>query len=151
MSLTVLVHEMGHAIMYLIFFRDKNWHITIGKGRPIIKLKKLTVRVLPTTGFFNCTPKYKGSKFQYIMMLAGGPLANVFSIILLIFLLQIIKNNELTFEQQNFGWFLGFTFWAHVCQFIFTAIPMKYSFGPYNGYISDGMRILKKAREKSNS
>ncbi len=142
---------MGHAIMYIIFFRDKNWNIAIGKGIPIIKLKKFTVRVLPATGFFNCTPKYKGSKFQYIMMFLGGPLANLLSIALLIFLSHIIKANEPTLGQQNFAWFLRFAFWAHVFQFIFTAIPMKYSFGPYKGYISDGMRILKKAREKSNS
>ena len=145
------VHEMGHAIMYCIFFREKNWHITIGTGRLIVKLKKFTIKALPIKGFIKYVSKYKGSKFQYIMVSLGGPLANVFSIVLLIFLLQIIKANELTIEQQNFVWFLKFTFWAHVSQFIMTSIPMKYSFWPYNGYISDGMSILKKAREKSNS
>lgn len=151
MFLVILVHEVGHAIMCQILFRDKNWHIRIGTGRPIIKLKKFTVRVFPISGFCNFTPKYKGSKFQYIMIYLGGPLANVFSIVLLIFLLQIIKANELTFEQRNLVWFLEFTFWTNVGQFVCTVVPMKYPFWPYKGYISDGMRILKLVRESSKS
>ena len=149
--LVYLVHEMGHVLMYRIFFRGKDWHITIGTGRIIIKLKKFTVRVFPTKGFFNITSKYKGSKFQYIMMFLGGPLANVSFIILLSFLLKIIHDNELTFQQENLVWFLAFIFWANVSQFLFTVIPMKLSFWPFKGYISDGMRILKMVTENSKS
>lgn len=153
MFLVILVHEVGHAIMYLIFSRDKdkdkNWHITIGNGRTIIKLKKFIVKVFPITGYFNCDPEYKGSKFQYIMMLLGGPLANVLYIALLVFLLQIIKSNELTFEQRNLVWFLEFTFWTNVVQFVYTIVPMKYLFGPLKGHTSDGMKILNLSN-KSN-
>ena len=145
------VHEIGHALMCRIFFRDKDWHITIGTGRTIIKLKRFTLRVFPIMGFFDFESKYKGSKLQYIMMYLGGPLANVFFIVLLSFLSQIIRTNELKFEQLNLVWFLGFTFWANVSQFILTVVPMKYSFGLYKGHISDGMRILKKAIETRKS
>lgn len=151
MFCVILVHEMGHAIMYQIFFRDKDWYIEIGKGKPIIKLKKFTVRFLPISGFFNCEYKYKGSKLQYIMEYLGGPLANALSIILLIFLIRIIKTNELTLLQSNLIWFMSFAFWANVSQFIGTVIPMKYPFWPYKGCISDGMRILKEATESSKS
>lgn len=144
------VHEMGHAIMYRIFFRNKNWHISIGTGKLIIKLKKFTIKALPISGFINYELKHKGSKLQHIMVSLGGPLANVFFIVLLIFLSQTIKTSEQTLGQQNLLWFLGFAFWMNVNQFIFTAIPMKYSHWPYKGIISDGMSILKKVREKSN-
>lgn len=149
--LVILVHEMGHVIMYRIFFRDKDWHITIGTGRIIIKLKRFTLRVFPIRGSYDIESKYKGSKLQCIMMYLGGPLANVFFIVLLIFLSQIIKANELKFEHPNLVWFLGFTFWANVSQFFGAVVPMKYSFWPYKGGISDGMRILKKATEISKS
>ncbi|MDD4402717.1 MAG: M50 family metallopeptidase [Desulfitobacteriaceae bacterium] len=145
--LVVLVHEMGHALMYRIFFRDKDWNITIGTGRTIIKLKRFTLRVIPIRGFFGCEPKYKGSKLQYIMMYLGGPLSNVFFIVLLILLSKSIKANE----QPNLVWFLGFTFWANVSQFFLTVIPMKYWYWPYKGHISDGMRILEKAKETKKS
>lgn len=148
--LVTLVHEMGHAIMYQIFFKEKNWHITIGKGKPIINLKKFTIKALPIYGFINYELKHKGSKLQHIMTSLGGPLANVFFIVLLIFLSRTIKTSDPTLGQQNLLWFLGFTFWVHVNQFVFTAIPMKYSNWPYKGHISDGMRILKKVRENSN-
>lgn len=144
--LVILGHEMGHALMYRIFFRDKDWHITIGTGRTIIKLKKFTVGVFPVSGFFNNAPQYEGSKFQYIMMLLGGPLANVFFIVLLFFLSQTIKANGLAFEQKNLLWFLAFTFWTNVSQFVSAVVPIKFS-----DYISDGMRILKVAAETSKS
>lgn len=151
--LVTLVHEMGHALMCRIFFKDKNWHIAIGSGRTIIKHKNFTIRVFPIKGSYESKYKsiYKGSKFQYIMMYLGGPLANILFIVLLIFLLRIINAKELTFEQRNLVWFLSFMFWTNVSQFVGTVIPMKYSFGPYKGYISDGMRILNKVKETSNS
>jgi len=149
--LVTFVHEMGHALMYRIFFRNNDWHITIGTGRTIIKLKKFTVRLLVTTGSFNFPSKYKGSKFQYIMMLLGGPLVNVFFIVLLMSLARTNLANELTFVHYNLYWFLEFTFWAHVGQFVGTVVPMKLSFWPFKGYISDGMRILKMATKTSKS
>lgn len=139
MFLVIFGHEMGHALMYRIFFRNKDWHITIGTGRTIIKLKRFTLRVFPIMGFFDFESKYKGSKLQYIMMYLGGPLANVFFIIVLSFLSQIIKANQLKFEQPNLVWFLGFTFRANVFQFVGTVVPMKYLFWPYKGSLSDGI------------
>ena len=151
MFLVNLVHEMGHSLMYRIFFREKDWNITIGEGRTIIKLKKFTVRIFPISGYYNYESKYEGSKFQRIMVHLGGPLANVFFIVLLIFLLQIITANELTFEEKNLVWFLKFTFWFNVFQFVFTAIPMKYSSWPYVGCMSDGMQILNEVTKTRKS
>lgn len=139
-----LVHEFGHILMYRIFFCDKHWHITIGTGRTVFKLKRLTLKVIPLRAFYNVESKNDGSKLQDIMMHLGGPLANVFFIVLLIFLSQIIKAE---LELPNLVWFLGFTFWANVGQFVFTVVPMKYSFWPYIGFISDGMRILKRIKD----
>lgn len=139
---------MGHDIMYRIFFGDNDWHIRIGRGRTIIKLNKFTVNILPSSGFFKITSKKNRSKFQYIMMLLGGPLANLLSIILLAILFKITNASQLPFVKYNLTWFLAFIFWCNILQFIGTILPMKL---PFNGYISDGMRILYKARETNKS
>jgi hypothetical protein len=141
---------MGHAIMYRIFFKEKNWHVTIGKGKPIINLKKFTIRVIPLGGFCKYLSNYKGTKLQYIMASLGGQLANLLFIALLIFLSNIIKVNELTIEQQSLLSYLEFTILANVYSLVLSAIPIKLNFWPFNGYVSDGMRILKTVREKSN-
>lgn len=145
--LITLLHEMGHALMFRIFFRDKDWHITIGTGRTIISIGKFTIRAFPLTGFCEIAPKYKGSKFQYIMFFLGGPLTNLLFIILLSFMFKITKINELGFEQPNLVWILAFVFWANISQLVSTIIPLKIGFWPFKGYISDGMRIVKKAKE----
>lgn len=151
MFLSMLVHEMGHVLMYRIFFREKDWNITIGVGRTIIKFKKFTVRIFPISGYYNYESKDNGSKFKRIMMYLGGPLVNLLFIVLLRFLLQMITANKLTFEQKNLVWFLTFTFWFHVFQFVSSAVPMRYSFWPYEGYMSDGMEILKEATKTRKS
>lgn len=150
MFLVTLAHEMGHAIMYRIFFKENNWHITIGKGQPFINLKKFTIRAVPFGGVCKCTYNNKVNKFEDIMVSLGGPLANILSIAILYFLLNIVKANEPTLGQQNLLWVLNFIFLTNVYQFAFSVIPMKLSFWPFNGYTSDGMRILIKARVKSN-
>jgi hypothetical protein len=147
--LVFLAHESGHVLMYRIFFRDKQWHITIGVGRTLIKLKRLTLRAIPISGSYDGEFKNKGSKLQDIMTYLGGPLTNVFFIVLLIILSQILRANGLESELRNLVWVLGFAFWANVYQFFITIVPMEYLYWPYTGNISDGMKILKKAKEKS--
>lgn len=142
-------HEMGHVLMGRIFFRDKGWHIVIGTGRTIIKLKRFTFRVIPIRGTYGFESITKGSKLQYIMMYLGGPLANLFFIVLLIWLSQVIKASNL--ELTDLVIFLEYILWANIGQFAFTVIPMKYWYWPYKGYLSDGMKILMKATEKDGS
>lgn len=81
------------------------------------------------------------------MMLLGGPMANVAFILVLSILLRILSRRGLAVTQQNLVWFLPFTRWANVFQLIAAAIPLKFSIWPVKNYVSDGMRILLKARE----
>ncbi|SET14396.1 site-2 protease family protein [Anaerobranca gottschalkii] len=141
--IAVFLHEMGHALMYRIFFRDKDWHIRIGSGREIIKSKKFTIKAIPIDGYFYFEPKHRGSKFQYIMMLLGGPLTNILFIFLLSFLLYILKGNEQTLVQKILVWLFEFSLRIHVVGFLLTAIPINFRNGPLKGYTSDGMNILK--------
>ena len=139
----IVVHEMGHLLMFKMFYREdyKGWHIEIGKGRPIMEFNRLTLRLIPISGCFRFKTKIKVSKFQYIMMLIGGPLASLIFIFLLGFLFRYMAiTNNLVFKEHNLTRFLVFIFWGFIGQFIVTLFPM--SFG---GYTSDGMQIIKTA------
>ena len=144
----IVVHEMGHLLMFKMFYREdyKGWHIEIGNGRPIMEFKRLTLRIIPISGCFNFREKLKVSKFQYIMMLTGGPIASLIFIFLLGFLFRYMSiTNNLVFKHHNLTRFLVFLFWGFLSQFILTLFPM--SFG---GYTSDGMKIIKTAMRKKN-
>lgn len=141
-----LVHEGGHVLMYRIFFRDGHWHITIGTGRVIVRLKRFTLALLPIKGNFNTAPDHEGTKLQYIMMCLGGPMANVVFLVLVFFASGVLKAN---FDlPPGLDWFLGLFFWGNIFQLFVTVLPLEYTFGPYAGEISDGMRI-KRIRETS--
>lgn len=143
-----LVHEMGHAFMYKIFFRDKYWHIEVGRGRTIIKLRKFTIRIIPASGFCHFDPQSKGSKIQYIMTYLGGPLASLLIVVLTTLLLQLTKARDLTIQQENWVWFLEFAFWASFCSFVLTILPIKYPHGYLKGLNSDALRAINCVLEK---
>lgn len=143
--LTTLAHEAGHVVTYRILFRDKNWRIAVGSGKAIAKFKRFTFGIIPVFGAYTGEYKHQGgSKFQHIMVYLGGPLANLLFIVLLV-LLKVSLPESI---NPNYTWFLGFTFWANVFQLANSLIPMKYSYHPFPGAISDGKRIMNKIAEK---
>lgn len=146
-----LLHEMGHAFMYSVFFREKDWHITIGTGKPIIKLKKYTVNILPLSGKFNYISKYRGSKLQCIMMSLGGPMVDLFLIVILVLALYMVKTSETTILQHNLIWILVFNFYQNVYSFIGAIVPIDFKIGSNYRYISDGMQIVREVIEKRES
>lgn len=153
--LITMIHELGHCLMYRIFFRDNRWHIYVGMGKTLIKQKRFTIRSIPIFGLFFPEGRKQGSKFQCIMLYLGGPIATVCFIIALSLLLYFIKSNQLDDTVINWDSLLTSMIQANFLIFIFTIIPMKYPFFPFKGNeISDGMRILMTLRptkgEKSN-
>lgn len=139
MFLSILTHELGHLLMYRIFSRGKDWRITIGIGRTIVKFKRFTLKVCPITGWFGCRYVVNASKFQHIVMLLGGALANVCVIILLCFLVQVIQFKELALGYTNLVATLEFLGCTNFILAVTAIIPMKI----FNGYTSDGWKILK--------
>jgi len=85
-----LFHEIGHVIMYRVFCGDYNWKIVMGFGKPIIKLKRLTVNLAFFVGGhvadLNFTKEPR--KFGLIMFYAGGLLANIIIAVALFILLS---------------------------------------------------------------
>lgn len=127
--------KLGHIMMAKIFYNVKNSRIEIGKGKNILKLKKIIVNALPVYGHAyweleDFDSYKKSSKLRKIMPSLGGPLV---SLLIALGFILISGNNYGDFYNQIIKYFIMYN---SIC-FISTVLPIKYI-----NYSSDGMRIL---------
>ena len=95
--LSTFLHEVGHALGYMIATGDRHWHIRVGSGKKLLNSKRLTVKLLPFDGLL--TPLEKNSidtATKLIIILSGGP---VVSLILVIGLL-LLKFGGISFHSE---------------------------------------------------
>ncbi|MDU7385191.1 MAG: M50 family metallopeptidase [Finegoldia magna] len=134
---STFAHELGHIVMAKIFYNVKNSRIEIGKGKNILKLKKIIVNALPVYGHAyweleDFDSYRKSSKLRKIMPAFGGPLFSlVMSILFAIAFYRIKPYRELLYIL------LKFLIFMNVSCFIITILPIKYL-----DNISDGQFIL---------
>ncbi len=135
-------HELGHAITALIFTED-NVKVTLGKNKTEskkISFKRLYIELKgfqPFLGFVQWNSS-KITKFQKIMITAGGPIASLIIGVILIIISRVIK-------FQLLKQVITFSAYYHIWQVIITSIPIVYPkwwFG-YEGHSSDGYKILR--------
>ena len=143
MFVVILAHEAGHALMYRILFRARDWHITVGTGRLILSRKRFTLRAFMITGFCRCPRSGEGSRCHAIMVLLGGPLANVCLLVLLMALSPTVQASEMTLWRQNLAWLMSFAALVNVFQLIAALLPVRLPVGHMKHYVSDGMRIMR--------
>ena len=84
--LSLLFHELGHALAYTLATGDRNWHIEVGQGKKILDTKVLTVRMLVLDGYFLPDENRAGSVKQRVITLIGGPAASLLTVTGLLFL-----------------------------------------------------------------
>ena len=142
MFLATFAHELGHVLMFRFFYSDKNWHITLGRGKTIFKFKKITIKALMIMGYFNYETEHKGSKFGYTMIYLGGALANIVFILYLIFSALLKEKHQIIAELPIFISLTRGIFAFNVYLAVFCLIPMKLNIWPCEHYISDGYYIL---------
>lgn len=141
-QITIITHELGHALPALILTKG-NVKLTLGRNNE--KLKRIRLRRLdiefkgfdPFTGFVHWTDS-KLTKFQKIVILAGGPIVSlVFGILLLLISRSV--------EHKLLKQIILFSGIYQLYQLICTSIPIVYPkwWGGYGGHSSDGYKILK--------
>ena len=79
--LSVLLHELGHALGYMLATGDRHWHIEIGQGKKILKTKALTINMFVIDGFFTPDEDKTTSRAQQVMTISGGPVVSLLIII----------------------------------------------------------------------
>lgn len=50
--MAIFMHELGHALGYMLSTLNRHWHIRVGSGKRLLKTKRLTVKLLVFDGEF---------------------------------------------------------------------------------------------------
>ena len=94
--LSTLLHELGHALGYMLATGDGHWHIRVGWGKRLLHTKALTVNLLVFDGFFTPSEKKIDTKAKLITTLSGGPATS-----LLLFLgLLVLRFGGFSFQSD---------------------------------------------------
>ena len=150
MPILTLLHELGHAIVALIFTKEKviinignsDLNKKIELNRLVIKLNGYKSLVDVSYGYANWT-LLDSNKIKSILMILGGPLTSLIgSILLYIYLINVSLPYILMV-------LLNALFSFSLFQFLLTILPMKYFYRPYVGYTSDGYKILQHLKNNS--
>lgn len=139
--LSILTHESGHLFGYLLSAEKEknNWYITVGRGKQIIKTKRLTICAIPISGHFEC--KDDLSKKTALLTLAGGPVVSFFVTVSL-FLLSHTFSAIL--KSHGHLWFaFCYVAYYNLGLFIFTLFPWHHPAWLCKISQSDGLSILR--------
>ena len=146
--LSVLFHELGHALGYRVSTGKTGWKVIAGSGPKLLSISKLVFCLIPAGGYFIPDEETETDR-EKLMMLVGGPLVSLLQAILYVIISFCIKKHvqpesslyEILFPVSNF--LLYFNFF----QFLFTAIPVRYRI-VCRGSESDGLQIVHVLKQK---
>ena len=82
--LSTLLHELGHALAYMLAARDIHWHIHVGWGKRLLDTKALTVNLLGFDGFFTPGAKKIDTRAKSVAALLRGPIVSLLLVLLLL-------------------------------------------------------------------
>ncbi|MFT9819364.1 hypothetical protein [Lysinibacillus sp. NPDC056185] len=139
--LSVLIHEIGHALGVILFSKEKAY-VYLGTSDPSNKenfrIGRMHFHI--RWGYYGyCYPEKESSltRVQTIFFYVGGPVIS-----LCLAVLSYIAMN--TFTNEALRNFLNGFFYMNGSLFLFTAIPIIYPkwLKPYAGLPSDGYQIF---------
>ena len=140
--LSVLFHELGHALGCRIFAGKAGWKIRAGSGAEILRTANCTFCLIPAGGYF-APEEEPGTKKAKLAMFAGGPLVSL----LLAALFCICRFCFFRFAEPGSGLHetgipvSDFLLYFNLFQFFFTAVPMRYRI-VCRGVESDGLQMV---------
>ncbi|WP_373601023.1 hypothetical protein [Paraclostridium bifermentans] len=147
MPIVTILHELGHAIMQLIFTKGKV-NVIIGNGKLDMKftINRLTINLkgyesIGALSYGFSRGSIADSKFKNILIYLGGPLVSVLICITTYITIFKIDNIFFIYAMNAF-------FWCSLFSTLCTLIPMKYNYYPYEGYYSDGYKIVQVLKSK---
>ena len=149
--LSVLLHELGHALGYRISAGSAGWKVVAGSGPEILRTPKYTCRLIPVGGCFLPMEEPRTDNGKLVMLM-GGPLASL----LLTVLFGILRLCVFGPVQHagGLGGILfpvsGFLLPFNFFQFFFTAVPIRYRV-VCRGFESDGLQIVRVMQRKRRS
>ena len=97
--ISVLLHEFGHALGYMLATGDRDWHIQVGQGKKLLDTKVLTVNLIVIDGCFASDEDKIDSTSQIVMMLSGGPIVSL----LLVIGLLVLRSGWMSLSSELFA------------------------------------------------
>ena len=148
--LSVLLHELGHALGCQISTGKANWKVIAGSGPKMIGVSKYTFCLIPAGGYFIPEEEPQTNKAK-IIMLAGGPFVSLLQAILYgVICFCILRLGQ---PESNLYEILlvvsTFLLYFNFFQFLFTVIPIRYRI-ICRGLESDGLQIIHVLMHKKN-
>lgn len=149
--LSTFLHELGHALGYMLAAGGRHWHIRVGWGKTLLHTGRLTVGLLPFDGCF--TPPEEAridTTAKMIAMLSGGPAV---SLILVIGLLLLRSGGIPILPFLAPGaveTFLSTALSVNAVILILSLIPTHYFFGRIKGMETDGLQIIHAVRKSES-
>ncbi len=148
--LSVLLHELGHALGYRISGGKAGWKVIAGSGPRMFGTSKFTFRFIPAGGYFVPTEEPETDK-EKILTFAGGPLVSLLQAVLF----GILRFCIFSFVPPGSGLYeillpvSRFLLFFNFFQFLFTVLPLRYRI-VCRGLESDGLQIVHVLKRKKN-
>lgn len=141
--LSTLLHELGHAVGYMLATGDKHWHIRVGWGNRLLNTKALTVNLFVFDGYFTPSERKIDTKAKLIMTLLGGTAVSL----LLVVGILILRFGGLSFQSDFFadgaiGFFLNIALSINLCILVLSVAPIHYFHGRIKGSETDGLQMI---------
>ena len=150
--LSTLLHEVGHALGYLIATGDGRGHIRVGSGRVLLSTQGLTVKLLPFDGCFVPSDTNRiDSRAKAIMVLAGGPAASLLVVVAL--LLAKLGGTSLRSDiiaSSALESLASSALSINLFMLILSVIPAHYFYGEVRGMETDGLQIVNALKDKES-
>ncbi len=146
--LSTFLHELGHALGYMLATGDRRWHIRVGWGKRLLHTKALTVGLWVFDGVFTPSQREFDTRAKLITTLAGGPAVSL----LLVLGLSVLRFGVVTFHSDILAdgaieSFLNTAFFANLLILLASVMPIHYFFGEIRGMPSDGLQIIRALKQ----
>ena len=148
--LSTFLHELGHALGYMIATGDRLWNFRVGFGKRLLKTKRLTVKLIPLDGYFTPLEKDKiNTRAKLIAILSGGPIVSLILVIGLAFLnFGGISFNSEVITPEAIEFFINAAFFINLFILLMSLIPAHYFLGEIKGLETDGLQIINAFKNK---
>ena len=149
--LSTLLHELGHALGYMLATGDGRWHIRVGWGKRLLHTRALTVNLLVFDGFFTPSKRKFDTRAKLITTVSGGPAVSL----LLVLGLLILRFRGVSFRSDILAdgaveFFLNFALYLNLFILILSVVPVHYFHGEVKGLETDGLRIIRALKKDGN-
>ena len=147
--MAIFMHELGHALGYMLSTLNRHWHIRVGSGKRLLKTKRLTVKLLVFDGEFIVAGNTVDSKAKLISTLSGGPILSFISVAVLL----LLRFGGMAFDSDiilssAIEYFINYALISNIFIFLTSVLPFRYFLGEIKGEESDGLKLINAIKSK---